>query len=559
VVGITSNMIKTALLLISAPLAALVCWLMLGQQFKEPDTLKLQFQSDRADFGELVWQKPGEQGRHETIISYGKGEDSTKATYPVTVTLEPIPSPSGQAQGNQVWLFDIQTDRQRSSGWESFKNKFPPWEPMVDTGISKRKAIVFPGGPTQPFTYTTVTENGQVVISLLSHAWSGGVRIDINGVSREFDLYGPGTVKLLRLAAPRSIDTITNLTVRDIPPDQPTLRWNLAEQSSMLKLTSVRITGSREWQWDASMEIPRLGPGAHVITHTADALLLSVDNPSAAWVEFNNLPVASRGVTSRHDLLMVLALTSLIWFGILLVFLWNIIDRIRGPWSTAIRALVPLAFFLAIVVPLTSRSNSITDEKAHITVEPVVQNLESPTGIAFQPDGSMFITEKGGFGDVATGRVKLLRPNSQTPETLLELPVCSNAERGLLGIALDPKFDANGYLYLYYTRQLDKCSTGPEGPNTPRNRVSRFTFADGKIAPTSEVVLVDGIPSVTSAHNAGGLRFGPDGMLYIGTGEGAAGENAQTLTNLGGKILRIRPDPANLVPDDNPFANARTL
>src|SRR5690606_8800242 len=103
---------------------------------------------------------------------------------------------------------------------------------------------------------------------------------------------------------------------------------------------------------------------------------------------------------------------------------------------------------------------------------------------------------------------------------------------------LDPNFEQQPYVYVYYT--LVKGDTV--------NRVSRFREVNGK--GVDEQVLVDDIPS-GQIHNGGRLRFGPDGMLYISTGETGRPPRSQDLNDLAGKILRIAPDGS--IPADNPW------
>jgi glucose/arabinose dehydrogenase len=124
----------------------------------------------------------------------------------------------------------------------------------------------------------------------------------------------------------------------------------------------------------------------------------------------------------------------------------------------------------------------------------------------------------------------------------LHLSVDSADERGLLGVAFDPAFTDNQYVYFYYTV-----------PGSPaHNRVSRFTAGGDVADPSSEVVLLDlDNLSVFTDHNGGGLHFGLDGKLYVSVGENGNSTNAQDPSNLLGKILRINPD--GTVPDDNPF------
>jgi len=160
--------------------------------------------------------------------------------------------------------------------------------------------------------------------------------------------------------------------------------------------------------------------------------------------------------------------------------------------------------------------------------------LASPTAMALAPDGRIFITEQGGNVRVWNGTL-LAAP-------FVQLDVDDRAERGLLGVALDPQFAQNGFVYLYYTV-----------PSAPiHNRLSRFTANGNTAVPGSEFVLLD-LDDLSSAtnHNGGALHFGPDGKLYIGVGENATSSNAQTLSNLLGKILRIDKDGS--IPNDNPF------
>ena len=164
----------------------------------------------------------------------------------------------------------------------------------------------------------------------------------------------------------------------------------------------------------------------------------------------------------------------------------------------------------------------------------------APTAMEFSPDGRLFIC-------LQTGQVRIIKNGSLLATPFLSLSVDSSGERGLLGVAFDPNFFTNHYVYVYYTV-----------PTFPiHNRVSRFTAAGDVTAPGSEVVILnlDNLSSATN-HNGGALHFGPDGKLYIGVGENANGANAQTLSNLLGKVLRINSNGS--IPTDNPFYNSAT-
>src|SRR5262249_41738314 len=128
----------------------------------------------------------------------------------------------------------------------------------------------------------------------------------------------------------------------------------------------------------------------------------------------------------------------------------------------------------------------------------------------------------------------------------LSLSVNSSGERGLLGVAFDPNFATNRFLYVYYT-----TSTSPI-----HNRVSRFTASSGNpdvVQAGSELPLLDLENLSATNHNGGALHFGKDGKLYIAAGENAVGSNSQSMTNLLGKVMRLNSDGS--IPGDNPFFN----
>lgn len=164
-------------------------------------------------------------------------------------------------------------------------------------------------------------------------------------------------------------------------------------------------------------------------------------------------------------------------------------------------------------------------------------DLNRPTAMAVAPDGRVFVTEQD-------GAVRIIKNDSLLATPFLTRSVNSEGERGLLGIAFDPAFETNNFVYVYYTT-----------PNSPiHNRVSRFTALGDVALPGSETVLLD-LDNLSAArnHNGGAIHFGPDGKLYIAVGENGNANNSQTLGNLLGKMLRINPTPGNIIPADNPF------
>jgi glucose/arabinose dehydrogenase len=163
------------------------------------------------------------------------------------------------------------------------------------------------------------------------------------------------------------------------------------------------------------------------------------------------------------------------------------------------------------------------------------------TVMAFAPDGRLFVSQQNGALRVIKNGV-LLGPAFMT------LTVDSNGERGLLGVAFDPSFSSNHFIYVYHT-----VPAGPSNVPPPHNRVSRYTANGDVVMANSELILLD-LDNLSSAtnHNGGALHFGPDGKLYISVGENANGPNSQSLANRLGKILRINTDSYNSIPSDNP-------
>jgi glucose/arabinose dehydrogenase len=169
---------------------------------------------------------------------------------------------------------------------------------------------------------------------------------------------------------------------------------------------------------------------------------------------------------------------------------------------------------------------------------PVASGLSAPTAMEFAPDGRLFVL-------LQAGTVRIIQNDVLLPTPFMSISVNASGERGLLGIAFDPNFASNQYFYLYYTTTADPY----------RNRVSRFTANGNAVLAGSEVTVIDLDPHAATNHNGGAIHFGADGKLYIATGDNAVSSNSQSLSNLHGKILRVNPDPSNLIPTDNPFYN----
>lgn len=174
---------------------------------------------------------------------------------------------------------------------------------------------------------------------------------------------------------------------------------------------------------------------------------------------------------------------------------------------------------------------------AGFTQTNIIKSLNNPTRMAIAPDGRIFITEQA-------GRIKIVERGHLLAQPFLNIAtrVNSQGERGLLGIAFDPNFLTNQWIYVYYTSKYP----------TIHNRVSRFKANGDTVLLGSEDVLLDIQPSGSQTkHNGGAIGFGADGKLYIAVGDADVRSNAQSLSNLKGKILRINKDGS--IPKDNPF------
>jgi len=171
-----------------------------------------------------------------------------------------------------------------------------------------------------------------------------------------------------------------------------------------------------------------------------------------------------------------------------------------------------------------------------LQVETIASGLEVPWGLAFLPNGEIIVTER-------PGRIRIISGGVLRANPIVTINVGEGTEGGLLGIAAHPNFASNRFFYVYYTANKAGGTV---------NRVERFTLSADGASATSDRIIIDDIPAGTF-HNGGRLRFGPDGNLYVGTGDGRNPGLAQSPNSLAGKILRLTPDGA--IPQDNPTSD----
>ncbi len=176
-------------------------------------------------------------------------------------------------------------------------------------------------------------------------------------------------------------------------------------------------------------------------------------------------------------------------------------------------------------------------EASNFETEVWQQNLNVPWELVFLPESNRaLVTER-------SGRVLQIIDGNLEEESYLELNIVSRGEGGLMGMAHHPDFPEDPYIYLMYTY------TSAAGEQY--NRVSRFKDQNNQAG--KEEIILDQIPA-GNYHDGGRIAFGPDGMLYITTGDTFNREIAQAMDNLGGKILRLTP--AGNIPEDNPFSDS---
>lgn len=184
------------------------------------------------------------------------------------------------------------------------------------------------------------------------------------------------------------------------------------------------------------------------------------------------------------------------------------------------------------LLPTPATSASIS---APLRVETVVEGVNMPLSMVWTPDGRKMF-----FSEVKLGQIRVMIDGVLQPEPFARLPIAKGAETGMLGLAVDPDYDRNHYIYAYHS-----------DPETNRNRVLRFVDLGTRASEPTEILKTVAISDHGGAHNAGRLAFGPDRKLYVTVGNGQNTNLGQNPCKLGGKVLRVNPDGSR--PSDDPF------
>lgn len=213
--------------------------------------------------------------------------------------------------------------------------------------------------------------------------------------------------------------------------------------------------------------------------------------------------------------------------------------RPHGRYSDQVRRSTPFAVVL-LAVGLFSAATPASATPPPLDTTPVLTGLSSPVLVTSAKDGSnrLFVVEQGGV-------IRVAQPGAGTTTEFLDITsrVLTGGERGLLGLTFHPNYENNGRFFVNYTRQPDGATV-----------VSEFAIsnnADVADATTEQTLFV--IPQPFANHNGGMIEFGPDGLLYIGMGDGGSandpGNRAQNPAELLGKMLRLNVDSAGAAPE----------
>jgi glucose/arabinose dehydrogenase len=208
-----------------------------------------------------------------------------------------------------------------------------------------------------------------------------------------------------------------------------------------------------------------------------------------------------------------------------------------GKWFLAV---LVLAAVLAGCTAPGNEADVQLEPQAQFVQSKLVGGLNSPTAMTIAPDGRIFVAYQG-------GEVRIVKNGSLLATPFVTVPTVPVDEQGIMGIALDPNFSSNNFVYITYTRNV-----------SPRyQRVARFTASGDVAVAGSETVIFEtsDSPNQIEYHLGGTLQFGSDGKLYVMLGEGYTGDE-QALNSFSSKILRLNKD--GTIPSDNPFYTQAT-
>lgn len=199
-----------------------------------------------------------------------------------------------------------------------------------------------------------------------------------------------------------------------------------------------------------------------------------------------------------------------------------------------ILSFLSIALFIACGLPQEQVASTPPDLK----IEILARGLDTPWALDFAPDGRIFITER-------PGRIRTLEGGRLLPEPWMTFEVAAVGEAGLMGLAIDPQFAQNRFVYVAYTYRAANGRL--------QNRLVRLREDSKTGKGTLDKTLIDNVAG-SNNHDGGRVKFGPDGKVYWTTGDAQTTRFAQNLSSPNGKILRLNADGS--IPADNPFPNS---
>ncbi|HTW96229.1 MAG TPA: PQQ-dependent sugar dehydrogenase [Candidatus Methylomirabilis sp.] len=231
----------------------------------------------------------------------------------------------------------------------------------------------------------------------------------------------------------------------------------------------------------------------------------------------------------------IILVTAIIAAALLIFLAWRVDLHLLFP-PTPPSALEKVVNVAPTAAPSPTASGTAVSEPS---IKVVAENLNIPWEMAFLPGGDFLLTERPG------NLIRLNVNSVAAPQKIVIADAHQLGEGGLLGLALHPNFVSNHWLYLYLTVA---DSAGKFG-----NEVVRYVYDENANTLSDKKIILTGIVAGAN-HDGGRIAFGPDGLLYITTGEAGQSNLAQNKKSLNGKILRIKDDGS--IPADNPFGNA---
>jgi glucose/arabinose dehydrogenase len=193
---------------------------------------------------------------------------------------------------------------------------------------------------------------------------------------------------------------------------------------------------------------------------------------------------------------------------------------------------------IALIFACAPAPAQIAAPASDFSIDVLIKGLDTPWAIDFAPNGRIFITER-------RGRIRVLERGHLRPDPWMTLDVAASGEAGLLGLALDPRFAQNGFVYV--------ATTYRNASGKMQNRLVRLREDAKSGNGQLDKVLIDNVAGANN-HDGGRVKFGPDGKLYWAMGDAQESRLAQNPASLNGKLLRLNSDGS--VPADNPFPNS---